>query len=267
MSIFKTKKLLLTAALSLMVFLGCKYYIEIELNLQKAISVATSKDASYTEDTDVKIKFQMSSTSKCDQEKDSLSALLSKYYKAIKETKCITEDANTFLEVTATTNIRNLKYKIPDSQKYMVGLVAEETARSIDIMLAIDKKKLDALNEEIKTKYMMDTKLENIEISLKLVNDTSEKSNLRIYSSYVKQKPYPMFGDFTLNSSDSLEIKISDVMKEYINEVGSRRIIEIRTFSTNGSSRKTEQPEKENSQPTKDTGKKSYSDDENIIIE
>lgn len=267
MSIFKTKKLLLTAALSLIVFLGCKYYIEMELNLQKAIAVATSKDVSYTEDANVKIKFQMSSTSKCDQEKEPLTALLSKYYKAIIETKCITEDANTFLEVTATTNIRNFKYKIPDSQKYMVGLVAEETTLSIDVMLAIDKKKLDALNEEIKAKYMMDTKLENIEISLKVINDTSEKSTLRIYSSYVKQKPYPMFGDFTLNSSESLDVKISDVMKEYINEVGSRRIIEIKNFTNRGLNKRTDNSEKEKPQPTKDTNKKSYSDDENIIIE
>jgi hypothetical protein len=266
-----SKKTFFSVALSVLFFVGCSYFIELQLKVQSIIDLVGSNDINRVELVDVKVRFQMSSTSQCDKERENLSTIMSKYYKEIKESKCNTENLNTFLDVVAVTTLHSVFAKLPKDQKYMIGLTLEKRGSSVDILMNLDKDKFAALNKEIKDKYMQDLKLENVKLSIHLYNNSAATSFVRVYHAFVDDKPFPSFGDFSLEPEKSLSIQVSDVTKQYVNDNGFRRVLEIRQLASSGN-RSDEKKDGSKNQTGEDkktptTSGQNLSDDDSIIVE
>ncbi|MCB1160870.1 MAG: hypothetical protein H7A25_22565 [Leptospiraceae bacterium] len=256
------KVFVLSSVFVLSILIACKYAINIDLSLQKMITLAKSNKDVMVYDSGVQIKFQMASTKKCESEKENLAAILTRYYKEVRESKCATEGTGVFLVTEALISIKKQGTVLKDKDKSMVGIDIDSSSDKADVYLTMDKVMFESLYMDIKKKYMQKTQLANIDLSIRLVNDTKQNINFKVFNSFVNKTPYPAFGTFSAKPDDTFEIVISDVLKQYINDTGFRRIMIIDLPSGELSPQKDEVKKEESGNTGDETGSKKVEEKE-----
>ncbi|NLJ81358.1 MAG: hypothetical protein GX335_10075 [Firmicutes bacterium] len=87
--------------------------------------------------------------------------------------------------------------------------------------LALNSAKFEDISQQISSEYWTDLSFEKFSLQLNVINDTRESVDLTVQGVYANQKPVLYDGVFKLERRDSLEIKLSDLMRDWVYENGT----------------------------------------------
>jgi len=99
-------------------------------------------------------------------------------------------------------------------------VVSPEKESILQFGLYMDNQKFTKIQDYVKEEYWQTLSVSDFSISLRINNDIRTNAKLVLANVYADQKPILFTQDFMLSRRDTITIRFSDVLRDYIHENG-----------------------------------------------
>ncbi|KLU39416.1 MAG: DUF7424 family protein [Limnochordia bacterium] len=96
----------------------------------------------------------------------------------------------------------------------------DEEDESVWFGVAVNKDRFAEAAAYVQENFWQQLSFSDFTLQLRLINDTRETVTASVYSLYVNQQPVLFLEDYSLARRDMLELRLSDVMRDYAYEEG-----------------------------------------------
>ncbi len=205
---------------SLFLFIGfyCKYSVISEVRISDLLKAADGKAAGLRAVTE--LKFPVSSDQKCEEDKESLKAFLSEFFRNMRDLNCRTIDMESYLFSTVDIPIVYYKEKdfVPESG--LLNILIRKN-RSVQAGIFLNQESFQSLKNQVNEKYFMTVMMNDFAMKLNISNDLKKNVRLEVSSAFAEGEAVPFSKSFTVENGSTIAIELSNVLKEYIRENGT----------------------------------------------
>jgi hypothetical protein len=213
-----------TSALATLFLLSCDFEASIDLSFSHIMRVAQSRSGEGIP-TDAIIRFQMASRDGCEEKKGKVIEILSRYYGEPRSARCIEKDFSAFLEAVVPMAVNR---KGMERNSRITSVEVEPTEKGVEIKVAIDRGSFERMQEEMQDAFFQKPDIEDLLVVIRFKNDaTAESLVSHARFVYVDKKPMPMETRVVLDPGRTIEVKLSDVARDFIYEQGSLSVLRI----------------------------------------
>ncbi len=214
----------LSVALPLIFILSsCEFQATIELPFSHIMKVLQSRGAEGIP-ARASIRMEMAGKESCEEKKGKAVEILSRYYGKPESSKCVEEGLSTFL-ITRVPLVVSRKGLVRD--KSITSILLEQDDSGIQLRVAMDQGSFRRMQEEMSNAFFQKPEIEDLLVVLKFQNDTQSSLISQARFVYVDNKPLPMESKVILDPGRLIEIRLSDVARDYIYQNGSLVILRV----------------------------------------
>ena len=215
--------LLITGFLILVLLVSCK------MELGTRIYIADLSDLINSEEENFYIKaiieFEILSEDKFNE----TLVFLKKYFKKVENPKIVDRNFDTFLNAEIELPIvKSQKYEFSPTNDLLNITLEATNENTMELGLYINKTLFHEIKEYISEEYWQTIDIEDMTIYLFINNDLRQKVSVDLHHVYVNNKAVLGQKDIKLARRDEINIKISDLLRDYIYENGFAYFINIK---------------------------------------
>ena len=183
---------------------GCKLDTYVELYVGDILD-AFQEELS----TQGKLKAFMTSEKKCNENKDKIIKIISRYMTDIKDEGCQSKNMDSFL-------VLGVSYPVTSKeQKSVFSIFVSGNESAATISLKLNRDQYDRLNAEIEKEFNDGIDLDESKIEIKLVNDQRKPVEMISSSIFIDNKPV-LNAMLKLGKRKSVDIKFSNVLHWFL---------------------------------------------------
>ncbi|MCB1139225.1 MAG: hypothetical protein KDK23_10740 [Leptospiraceae bacterium] len=212
-------------ALLFLLFLGgCDFQAYIDLSFSHVMRVLQWKAGSAIPSRAL-IRIQMASEEGCEQDKSRVAEILSRYYGVPESLLCKEEGLSIYLEATVPLNVSRRSGEI---NKKITAIQLEETADGIEIRVAMDRGSFERMQNEMEEVFFRKPEVNDLSLILRFRNDTRQTLISTAKFVYVDDRPLPMESKVNLDPGRTVEIRLSDVARDYVYQQGVLTVLTVK---------------------------------------
>ena len=203
-----------------MILGGCKLDTYVELYVGDILD-AFQEELS----TQGKLKAYITSEKQCNENKDKIIKIISRYMGDLKDEGCQSKGMNSFL-------VLGVSYPVTSKeQKSVFSIFVSGNESAATISLKLNRDQYDRLNAEIEKEFNDGIDLDESKIEIKLVNDQRKPVEMISSSIFIDNKPV-LNAMLKLGKRKSVDIKFSNVHSAHFDEYNEVELFKLKMWST-----------------------------------
>lgn len=218
------KRISILALLSILVLVGCDFHASIDLSFSHVMRVLRSKAESGIPSRAV-IRLEMASSESCEEKKSRVGEILSRYYGAPESLICKEQNFSSFLEATVPLNVSRRGGELNDR---ITAIQLDETAEGIEIRVAMDRGSFERMQKEMEEAFFQKPEVKDLSLNLRFHNDARQTLISSTKFVYVDNRPLPMESKVNLDPGRTVEIRLSDVARDYVYQQGALTVLTVK---------------------------------------
>ncbi|HBS05171.1 MAG TPA: hypothetical protein DEA96_09410 [Leptospiraceae bacterium] len=202
---------------------ACDFQATIDLSFSHIMKVLQSRGSDGIPARAV-IRMEMAGKEACEEKKGKMTEILSRYYGKPESSRCLEEGIGTYLEATVSLVV-NRKGLVRDSS--ITSILLEQDKAGIQIRVAMDQGSFRRMQDEMSEAFFQKPEIEDLLVVLNFRNDTRSSLISQARFVYVDGKPLPMESKVVLDPGRVIEVRLSDVARDYIYQNGSLTLLTV----------------------------------------
>lgn len=214
----------LVAPAVLLLFTACEFHASLNLSFSHVMRVIQSADAEGIPSTAL-IRLEMGSEEGCQENRPKVIEILSRYYGKTDSAECSRKDFQTFLEAEVPLSVVR---KGEELNTKITSVLLESTNEGVEIRVAMDRGSFERMQNEMEEAFFNKPEVEDLTVVIRFLNDARNQTlvtSARLV--YIDGKPLPTDTRVLLDPGRSVEIRLSDVARDYIYQQGSLSILSL----------------------------------------
>ncbi|MEQ8352129.1 MAG: hypothetical protein RH862_11635 [Leptospiraceae bacterium] len=203
-------------------FAACDFQATIELPFSHVIRVLQSRGEGIP--ATAEIRMEMAGLDACNEKKGKALEILSRYYGESESSRCIQEGVSTFLIARVPLAVSR-KGLVRD--KKITSILIEQNEQGIQLRVAMDPGSFQRMQQEMMDAFFQKPEIEDLMVLLRFHNDGKSSLISKARFVYVDDKPMPMDSKVILDPGRTIEVRLSDVARDYIYSNGSLAVLSI----------------------------------------
>jgi len=196
-------------------FFGCKNEMVVDLKLSDLIEVEKTEEPVFV---DTEVAFSVMSKKEYDKSKEYLKRMVEDYFPLGVENFRYEQDGMDSLVKF------NTKIGIYDINNFYGDSLFALVCSNKNFVFYVDKDAFGELRKKIKSDFMYNFHVHDIDISIYIENDVKKDVKLKTFSNYIDD--YPMLAKEEMTVSDTIKIELSDLSKDHLEEHGVTGLLE-----------------------------------------
>ncbi|MBU42267.1 MAG: hypothetical protein CMN76_03530 [Spirochaetaceae bacterium] len=217
------KSKFLVAILSLFFLTACEFQAFIDLSFSHVMRVANSRSEQGIPSKGI-IRLEMAGMDSCLEKKGKVVEILSRYYGEPESHRCQQEELSTFLEARVPVAV---KMKGLERNNQITSMLLESDDRGLHLRVAMDRGSFERMQDEMMDAFFQKPEVKDLEMVIRFKNDSKATLVGKARFVYVDGKPLPMESKVLLDPGRSIEVRLSDVARDYIYNEGSLTVFTI----------------------------------------
>ena len=200
-------------AFALVLLSACNFEVETDVYVSDIRDVAKIDSYLMTSTT---MAIEFISKDQCEDNKREIADILSRYVSNVSIRDCVESGFNSFLVIDAEIPIMSNTVSSPF---YLFAIVTVPTDTGTKVYLSVDQQNLNALNNQMYSKYFQNLQLSESRIRVIVKND-SETEMLTASGVFVNDYPVDESRFYELNRRAEIEITLSSVGSAHLENEG-----------------------------------------------
>jgi len=191
---------------------SCEMEVSGNIYLQDLIDTIQNPQENFY--TEANVAFEILS----DKDKEKYMNFISNHFKDAKNFRIESRGLKTFIYADIKIPI---VLKKNDSQHlaHLISIIVDSIQENeIDFGIYLNKDKFKQLQDYVQEEYLTNLSISDLKIYTKIMNNTKSDATIHLTSVYANQEPVPFPKEFSLKKRDTINIEISNVLRDYIYE-------------------------------------------------